>query len=194
MATEKLYDIWARRNPDFECKYEEKIFRTFSDYGKGSSRYQESRGKIFGAGYEVYIMAFFIGLYNGKRKPLTENKDLKKALGQPLQYWGNQEKRRFRKSYGRIREYIFTALVARTDVDFIELDKDKIKPRKVVDMLIQTMEEYANWGLNYIDDKLDENPGYFFRETAFLDIFLSFLERDTDKEEISEDDEPESLD
>lgn len=63
-------------------------------------------------------------------------------------------------------------------------------PRKAVDMLMQTMEEYANWGFHFMEDKLIDDPNYFFRETAFLDIFLSFDATSVAPDE----DEPESLD
>ena len=45
---------------------------------------------------------------------------------------------------------MFAALIARTDVDLIALDKGEIKPSKVVDQLIAKMEEYANFGFDYI--------------------------------------------
>lgn len=174
MATEKLFDIWGRRNPEFETRYEDNIIKMFSDYGKGSTGYQESRGKIFGAGYEIYILAYFIGLYFEKKRPLNEDKNKRKSLGQPLQYWGNQESRKLRKSYSKIREYIFVSLVARSNVDFIQLDNGKITARKAADILIETMEEYANYGFHYIEDILIDNPDYFFRNSAFLETFLSF--------------------
>ena len=41
-----------------------------------------------------------------------------------------------------------------------------------------------------MEDKLIDNPNYFYRETAFLELFLSF---DSTNSAI-EDDEPESLD
>ena len=43
---------------------------------------------------------------------------------------------------------------------------------------------------HFIEDKLINDPNYFFRETAFLEIFLAF---DASVSE-SFDDEPESLD
>ena len=179
MAKEKLFEIWSRRNPNFETRYEDKIIKIYTDYGKGSSSYQESRGKILGAGYEIYIIAFFIGLYFDRRRPMDKDKLLCKGFGQPIQYWGNKESRGFRKSYAKIREYIFVALVARSEVDFIALDQDKITPRKVVDILIETMEEYANFGFYYMEEKLIDNPDYFYRNSAFLDIFLSFRESES---------------
>lgn len=86
-----------------------------------------------------------------------------------------------RTSYGEIRKFIFAALVAKTDIDLIALDKGEITPRKVVDQLIDKMEQYANFGFSYIYEKMEEDPNHFFRETAFLHLFLSFL--DEKKEE-----------
>ncbi len=192
---ENLYDIWGKRNPGWEIKYQEPIIDVFCDYGRGSSKLQGDRGKIFGAGYEMFIIAFFIGLYNDKRKPLVKDTNKIKTFGQPIQYWGNLEGRFGRTSYGKIRNYIFAALVAKTDVDFVALDKGEITVRKVVDDLMTTMEEYANFGFDYITEKMEEDPDYFFKETAFLRIFLKFINPATlQSEDDEEDDLPEDLD
>lgn len=192
MAAEKLFELWAKRNPNFEKRYEDNVIKQYTDYGKGSSSFQESRGKIYGAGYEIYIIAFFIGLYHNRRKPLNEDSSKIKGFGQAIQYWGVRENRGLRKQYSEIQKYIFAALVARSDIDFIALDQDKINARKAVDILTTTMEEYANFGFDYIEDKMLDNPEYFFKNSAFLDVFLSF---NTEKNDTSEDDDDvESLD
>ena len=191
MAAEKLFDVWAKRNPNFEKRYEESIIKLYTDYGKGSSSYQESRGKIFGAGYEIYIIAFFIGLYFNTRKALNTDSNKVKGFGYPIMNWGNKEIRGLRKQYSEIQKYIFAALVARSDVDFIALDKDKINTNKVADILTTTMEEYANFGFDFIEDKMMDNPEHFFKNSAFLDVFLSFAVGQV--QEI-EDDDVESLD
>ena len=193
MEKEKLFDLWANRNPNWEIKYEETILKTFCDYGKGSTLLQEARGKIFGAGYEIIIIAFFIGLYHNRRKELTPDTTKKKGLGQPIKYCGNLDSKPGRTAYPEIRKYMFAALVARTDIDFIALDKGDITPRKVVDKLMTTMEEYINWGLDYMAEKMEDNPNYYFKETSFLREFMEFIAPDTSKDE-SSDDEPESLD
>lgn len=56
---EKLIDMWGRRNPKFEKKYEKPVMRAISDYGVGASENTSAKGKVFGSGYELYIMAFF---------------------------------------------------------------------------------------------------------------------------------------
>ena len=61
-----------------------------------------------------------------------------------------------------------------------------------MDDLITKMEEYANYGFDFMQEKLEENPNYFFKETAFLRVFLDFLKTDEEAEDM--DDIPESLD
>ncbi len=174
---EKIIDIWGRRNPRFEKKYEQSVLRIISDYGIGASENTGAKGKVLGAGYEPYIMAFFIGLYANKRLPLSENSEDLKGLGQPLQYWGNLDSKKFRKAYSGLRSYIFIALVARTDIDWIALDKGDIKVNTVVTNLIETMQEYANYGFSVMEDKLKSDPGYFFSHRSFLDIFLQLTNK-----------------
>ena len=196
---QKLFEYWADRNPYWEIKYEDNILKTFSDYGRGSSVFQEARGKIFGAGYEVLIIAFFLGLYNDKRKPLVGDSSKRKVLGQPIKYWGNLDSKPGRQAYPNIRKYMFAALIARTDIDFIALDKGEMPIKKAVDALMQTMEEYINWGLDYISEKMEDNPNYFFKETAFLRQFIDLLPMEAMAQTVDlaaegDDDAPESLD
>jgi hypothetical protein len=189
---ESLYELWGKRNPEWEKRYQTTIMDVFTDYGKGVNQYQDIRGKIFGAGYEIFIIAFFIGLYYDQKKPLINDKAKRKVLGQAIMYWGNVENRSGRTSYSKIREYMFVALFARTEIDLIALDKGDISARSVVDQLISTMEQYANFGFDYIEEQLENDPNYFFKESAFLRVFTSFL---TNDEEMSfEDDEPDALD
>ena len=51
--------------------------------------------------------------------------------------------------------------------------------------MIEKMEQYANFGFDYIQEKLEDDPNYFFKETAFLNVFQSFInktEEDVDSE------------
>ena len=180
---EKIIDVWGRRNPKFEKHYEQSVIRVLADYGIGASEHTDAKGKILGAGYEPYIMAFFIGLYANKRIPLPEDSDEVKGLGQPLDKWGNLDSKKLRKAYPKLREYIFISLVAKTKIDWIALDKGEIKVADVVTQLIKTMEEYANYGFSIMADKLESDKGYFVSKRAFLDIFMEL----TDKHEETDD-------
>lgn len=180
MAKETLYDVWARRNPQFETHFEDILLRQFTEYGGGSVESMSSKGKIFGAGYELYIYAFFIGLYENSKRELSMDK---KVLGQPIQFWGNLDSKKFRKAYPKLRNYIFTSLIARTeDLNLIALEKGEITERKAVDYLINTMEQYANYGFYKIHYKLNDNPNYFFKNTGFLDMILELTKTNTNKD------------
>ena len=189
---EKIYELWAKRNPEWEIKYEDSIIKVFCDYGKGSTSYQETRAKKFGAGYEIFIIAFFIGLYFDRTKELVADRAKRKNFGWAIENWGNIETRAGRKQYARIREYMFMARVAKTEVDWIALDKGDITSKKVVDTLIDKMEQYANFGFDYLSDKLEDNPECFFKDRAFLNEFISFMHSDEPQEDEAE--EAESLD
>ena len=189
---EKLIDIWGRRNPRFERKFEKSVLRIISDYGIGASENTGSKGKALGAGYEAYIMAFFIGLYANRKLSLSDDSDNLKVLGQPIQFWGNLDSKKFRKAYSGLRSYIFIALVAKTDIDWIALDKGNIKVNTVVTSLVETMEEYANYGFSVMEEKLKEDSGYFFSNRSFLDIFLQLTDKHATRNDNEE--EIESLD
>ena len=186
---EKIIDVWGRRNPRFEKKYEDSVIRVLSEFGKKANDNTAAKGKIFGNGYEPYIIAFFIGLYANKKLPLGDDT---RDLRWPLQNWGNLEARGLRRAYPRLRLYIFMALVARTDIDWIALDKGEIKVEAAVSALIKTMEEYANYGFSFMEEKLNEDKGYFFSHRSFLDIFLQLT--DKHQTETENEDEVESLD
>lgn len=171
---EKLIDIWGRKDAYFEKKYEQSVLRVVSDYGIGASENTTAKGKVLGAGYEAYIMAFFIGLYSDKRLPLSEDN---KKLGQPINKWGNLDSKKFRKAYSGLRSYIFIALVAKTDIDWIAVDKGDIKVESAISALLETMDEYANYGFSVMEEKLKVDPAYFFSNRAFLDIFLQLTDK-----------------
>lgn len=198
---EKLIDKWGKRNPRFEKKYEDSIMRELCSYGQKATEYTETKGKILGPAYEAYIIAYFIGLYSNKRIPLSDNSDDCKVLGQPLSKWGHGETRQtkggridtslyFRHTYPKLVSYIFISLVAKTDVDWIALDKGDIKASSVVTALVNTMEEYANYGFSVMEDKLKSDSAYFYSHRSFLDIFLQLsnnqISDDYQDEEIEE--------
>lgn len=126
------------------------------------------RGKVFGGGYEIFIVAFFIGLYFNQKRPLIEDTQKTQDFQSAHSVLGQFDSVKGRKAYPKLNEYIFTALVARTDIDFIALEKGEMTSRKAVIILIQTMEEYANWGFHFMEDKLTDFPSYFFKRNCIL--------------------------
>lgn len=192
-APERIYDAWAKRNVYFEIELEESVIRKIADYGSGATRFNTARGYSLGGGYEVYILAFFIGLYSNKRRPLSEDK---KSFGQPIQHWGNLESRGERKAYGRLRDYIFASAIARTDIDLLAIERGEVPLLTAVSSLIRTMDEYANYGLHLLKDKLEEDKHFFISKSSFLSIFMPLFKElnGVMGNEEDNDNEPESLD
>lgn len=167
---ESLYSLWAKRNAYYEEEFYDSIVDAFCQYTGGSSEGQVSKGKTFNAGYEVFIYVFFLGLYAGERRPLNGKT---KTFGQPVGMWGNVTQKG-RKSYGKIRQYIFAALVAKTDIDFIALDKGDVQVEDSVSALMQTMNEYANAGFYLMKQKMQSIPDFFFSNQGFLNYLLKY--------------------
>lgn len=174
---ESLFDTWSKKNPEWEKKYAEVLMEPFTDYGRGTSQYTVSRGKIFGAGYEMFIIGFFVGLYFDKTRKLPDDKSKRKHFGHPIMFWGSQDGKSKigRSSYKKIQDYMFAALVAKTDIDFIALEKGEIEVGEVAGIMIDKMEEYANYGFHYLEDMLENDPNSLFKDSAFLKIFTSFI-------------------
>lgn len=189
---ESLFDAWGKKNPEWEKKYAELLMEPFTDYGRGTSQYTVSRGKIFGAGYEMFIIGFFIGLYFDKTKKLPDDKSKRKDFGHPIMFWGSQEGKLKlgRTSYKKIQEYMFAALIAKTDIDFISLEKGEVSVNDAANSLKKKMEEYANYGFHYLEDMLENDPNSLFKDSAFLKIFTSFIrENNNDEDDIEKFDE-----
>ena len=189
------FESWGKKNPSYETHYETTIIKPLTDFGKGTNEASDAKGKILGAGYEALIMAFFIGLYSDKRLPLSKDAGIK-DLGQPIQYWGNIESRKGRKAYPRLREYIFIALVSKTlEIDWLELEKGNKTINETVNLLMSTMEEYINYGLSVMEEKIQEDETYFYNKSALLDIFRQLTApEDIDSHSDERQNEPEPLD
>ena len=182
---ESLFDAWGKKNPEWEKKYAELLIEPFTDYRRGTSQYTASRGKVFGAGYEMFIIGFFIGLYFDKTRGLPDDKSKRKDFGHPIMFWGSQEGKAKlgRTSYKKIQEYMFAALVAKTDIDFISLEKGETNVNDAANALLHKMEEYANYGFHYLEDMLEDDPNCLFKDSAFLKIFTSFISENNNEED-----------
>lgn len=166
-----LFNKWRTREVRFSEEFKP-MFDELSQKGGGSTLKQTRFGKHFGNNYEFFIYAFFLGLYNNELIPISDGTK-KERFGQPIQFWGNKANVVGRKDFSLIQEYIFTAAVAKSDIDFIALDKGEISEDEAVRSLIQVMESYANGGFTLIKEKLEDNPNYFLQPTSFLNLILT---------------------
>lgn len=165
---ESLYEAWLDRIESYyEIQYKKTVIEYLCQYGGGSVDGRKAKGKIFNAGYEVFIYAFFLGLYYGERKPLSGQKD--KFL-MKMSEWGGKKNQSDRKSYRIIQKYIFVALVAKSDIDLIGLDKGDVEVKDACDVLMKTLNEYANSGFQLMKSEIDKNHDIFFENTGLLEF------------------------
>ena len=78
---------------------------------------------------------------------------------------------------------MFAALVARTDLDLIALDRGEIASKTAAGLLRKKMEEYANWGFNWLNDQLYNDPMIFNSDRKMLEVFLRFFPKVEEPEE-----------
>lgn len=160
-----LYQSWLERiDSYYEEKYFEPVVEALCQYRGGSVDGRDGKGKIFNAGYEVFIYAFFLGLYLGDR---TKLEGPKRKFRMEMKTWGRKSTEAGRKNYELLQKYIFAALIAKSDIDLVALDKGELSLDDACSILMTTLNEYANTGFHYLypvegkplDSKYLENDG-----------------------------------
>jgi hypothetical protein len=159
-----LFEAWrTARPPYYDKKYKQTLIREFSDYGGRNTNF-----KAFDSAYEFYIYAFFVGLYYNELKPISSKDD----FGHKIEFWGNKAGKRDRKDFTILQKYIFVALIAKTDVDLLALERGNLTETDVVNKLMETMEMYANGGMRIIRERFEDDENFFYTPTGFLNFIL----------------------
>jgi len=165
-----LFEKWKSRIPKYSETYKDLFISLSQKFGAEGEK-KINLGKNFSTNYELYIYAFFLGLYNNEFSPIPEH-EKKMDFSHHIQHWGSKTTVSTRKDFTNLQENIFIALLAKTDIDLIALEKGELDEDEAVKAIIKTMESYTNGGLILIKEKLDENPIYFLQPTSFLDMIL----------------------
>lgn len=173
---EDLFQKWRTRVPRYNAEYQG-LFDALSNKGGGSAVKQVNLGKNFGNNYELYIYAFFLGLYQGVPEP-TPEQGKRNDFGHPIQFWGNKGTVVGRKDYSSLQENLFVAAVAHTEIDLLALEKGELSEDDAIKELLRTMENYTNTGLNQIQEKAEDLPNHFLNPTAFLDLIAAAAKTD----------------
>ena len=166
-----LFEKWKEKIPKYDLQYRELLFDKLTRKGGGSEQSREDRGKQFSNNYELYIYAFFLGLYYDEFCPISE-KSKKVDFKHAIQFWGSKANRLDRKDFTNLQENMFVALIAKTNIDLVALEKGELLEDDAVNLLIKTMESYTNGGLILIKEKLEENPYHFLQPISFLNMIL----------------------
>jgi hypothetical protein len=168
---DNLFDKWKTKIPKYSEEFRESLFDSLSKKFGGSEKAKVDLGKHFSNNYELYMYGFFLGLYNEEFIPIPDTSK-KVDFSHAIQHWGSKGTRLDRKDFTILQEFIFSALIAKSDIDLIALEKGEISTEDVVKELIQTMEGYTNGGLTLIKEKLEENSNLFLQPTSFLNMIL----------------------
>lgn len=170
---ETLYDAWLERIESYyEAQYFESVIDELVQFRGGGTVGREAKGKIFNAGYEVFIYAFFIGLYYGERRPLNGEKRKFRVTMKELGRKGSEPDR---QSYTILQKYIFAALVAKSNIDLLALDKGELDVKEACDVLMTTLNEYANMGFFLMSNEMKRNMGLFFENDGLLKFLKQFV-------------------
>lgn len=152
----------------FESKFHTPIVESFCQWHSGTDNGRDAKGRIFNAGYEVFIYAFFVGLYRNDRRPL---KDTTRSFSMEIFRLGDVSmKGTKRTKYKEIQDYIFAALIAKSGLDIVEFDRGNISTDEAVDVLMNTLNEYANGGFYAISEKLSNQEDYFFNSKNVVEF------------------------
>lgn len=165
-----LFEKWKTRIPKYSESHKE-LFTSLSQKFGAEGEKKINLGKHFSTNYELYIYAFFLGLYNNEFAPISDG-EKKTDFSHHIQHWGSKTTVSIRKDFTNLQENIFIALVAKTDIDLVALEKGELNEDDAVKLLIKTMESYTNGGLILIKEKLEQNPNYFLQPTSFLNMIL----------------------
>ncbi|TAE69638.1 MAG: hypothetical protein EAZ85_12765 [Bacteroidetes bacterium] len=165
---DSLFELWKEKVPNYADNFKP-LFELVALKGSlGGNRV--GLGKHFDTNYELYTYAFFLGINNNEFTPIQE-KTKKVNFSHHIKYWGNKSSSA-RKDFSYIQKYMFAAVVAKTDIDFIKLEKEEISEEEIVKKLMYTFEAYTNGGLTLIQEEMNENPNRFLQSTAFLNMLI----------------------
>jgi hypothetical protein len=165
-----LFDKWKTKIPKYSEIHKD-LFASLSQKFGAEGEKKINFGKHFSTNYELYTYSFFLGLYNNEFYPIPD-REKKIDFSHHIQHWGSKTTVSTRKDFTNLQENMFIALLAKTEIDLVALEKGGLDEDEVVKLLINTMESYTNGGLIRIKEKLEENPNYFLQPTSFLNMIL----------------------
>ncbi|MAD96786.1 MAG: hypothetical protein CMB99_05590 [Flavobacteriaceae bacterium] len=165
-----LFEKWKTKIPKYSEVHKD-LFASLSQKFGAEGEKKINLGKHFSTNYELYTYAFFLGLYNDEYSPIPDN-EKKTDFSHHIQHWGSKTTISTRKDFTNLQENIFIALIAKTNINLIDLEQGELDEGQAIKLILKTMESYTNGGLILIKEKLEENPNYFLQPTSFLNLIL----------------------
>lgn len=163
---DSLFDEWRRVIPQYSTRFKD-LFASLAHKYTASSEKVSSLGKHFEVQYELYTYAFFLGLYSDTRVKFGDD-EKKWNFSNPIETWGSR--RTTRKDYKYIQDYMFMAVVAKSDTDLLALEKGEIESKEIVKQLSNVLEEYVYGGLTIISEKMEDGLNPFLTNDSFMKL------------------------
>src|ERR1700748_747229 len=85
---ENLFDKWKTKIPKYSEVHKE-LFTSLSQKFGAEGEKKINLGKHFSTNYELYMYAFFLGLYNNEFSPIP-NGEKKTDFSHHIQHWGSK--------------------------------------------------------------------------------------------------------
>lgn len=171
MNHQELRDIICAKKPRYNAAFKPLMDR-ISTKGDSSGKGDFS---TFGAFYQTYMYAYIIGLRLGRKTPLNCKERIEFA---PIGQWKPTQ----------IRDFILITLLNRTESfengpwNWIGIENASEDTIKIFTAMLQReLEEYANTGLIYLQDKWDNEKLLFSSPFVFVNILqdLPYNNEDT---------------
>lgn len=154
MHSSEVFSYLNSQSPRY-CEARRSIIESLSKKG---ARSQASEYSYLGPFYETYMYAFMIGFHRRDRLPLPDRKGEFRKLGD----WKPETLVRF------IISLILTRHNEEFELNKMENEYDDESLKSKFRDLIKIIEEYANAGLKYLEERYEEDPHEFNDPFVFV--------------------------
>lgn len=153
-----LQEKFGNLKPGYMQKYRDFIEQV-AQFGGGAEDDKYTQAKSFSNTYELYIYAFFIGLYNDKRIDITDEDKLTSFL--EMKNWKPEA----------LTNSLLTCAIAVSDFDMNSIEeKDNDFISKQIRLVKSEIEAFANGGLEFIKSEIDQDPELLEDDMYFIKL------------------------
>ena len=149
---------FSRISPSYLLEYEGFI-KKYSPFGGGASEEKYSEGRSFSSVYELYMYAFFIGLFKGSRRELHPD-DAKRSFWE-TENWKPKPLVACMLACAVAQSTFDMAAVEHMDEPNLNIEVAKVR---------LVIEEFANDGLAYLSGLLEKEPDLIDDDMLFIKL------------------------
>lgn len=150
-------DKLEKMDPGYLLEFED-LIKSISQFGGGAEGDKYTYAKSFSNVYELYVYSFYLGLSRKERFPISVEDKLKSFWR--MDNWKPKE---------LTMQLIACAIAETEDFELIHVEQlDESELRVEVKKVLNTIEEFANGGLQIINTELKDNIDALEDELFFV--------------------------